>query len=198
MCRETEVLTAGFNRALLPVRLHFAVNSDRSWNVILISLDIYTETHFPFSPPLFPPFISLLCLSGCLWLWPSASVAYDLWWVAQQRNKPSVFIQSTPQDWQCLFSLLRERQKNCTLLSFWSSGRRAVARGPFHNFSLVHGAVGWCAVSAWWLLLSKKMSQFITLSKHFHGPVYHKKSELRIGGLGGLVVLEMWAVFSEE
>ena len=82
-----------------------------------------------------------------------------------------------------LFIALRKTEC-CTLLCFWRSGRRAVARGPFHNFSLVHGAVGWCAVSAWWLLLSKKMSQFITLSKHFHGQAYLKKSELRIGGLG--------------
>lgn len=28
------------------------------------------------------------------------------------------------------------------------------------------------------------MSQFITLSKHFHGRAYRKKSELKIGGLG--------------
>lgn len=39
------------------------------------------------------------------------------------------------------------------------------------------------------------MSQFITLSKHFHGPVYRKKLELRIGGLGRFAALEMWVFF---
>lgn len=41
------------------------------------------------------------------------------------------------------------------------------------------------------------MSQFITLSKHFHGPVYHKKHELRIGGLGRFAALEMWVRTTE-
>lgn len=81
MCSETEVLTAGFNGALLPVRLHFAVNFDRSWTVILISLDIYTETCFLLSPPLFPPFhfpaLSLsLTVSDCDRL-PQSPMIYD-------------------------------------------------------------------------------------------------------------------------
>lgn len=74
---------------------------------------------------------------------------------------PSVFTQSTPQRWQCLFSLLGERQDSvrCSPFKGVVGGR---GEGPFHNFSLVHEAVGWWAVSAWWLLLSKNMSQFIT------------------------------------
>lgn len=43
------------------------------------------------------------------------------------------------------------------LLKEWYEG---CAEGPFHNFSLAHEAVGWCAVTAWWLLLGKKKSQF--------------------------------------
>lgn len=54
------------------------------------------------------------------------------------------------------FHSLEEREF-CTLLSFWRRGGRAVARGGLsHNLSLVHRAVGWCAVSVWWLLLTKK------------------------------------------
>lgn len=41
----------------------------------------------------------------------------------------------------------------------------------------------------------KKMSQFITLSKHFHGQAYHKKPELRLVVLGGFDVVEMCVVF---
>lgn len=44
-------------------------------------------------------------------------------------------------------------------------------------------------------VIKQKMSQFITLSKHFHGPVYRKKPELRIGGFGGFAALEMEVTF---
>lgn len=98
--------------ALLPVRLHLAVNSDRPWTVIHITLvDIHTETLFSFyvSLPPSPSFLSFsLSVSDCDRL--PLSPKYDSWWVAQQCNKPLVFIQRTPQRWQCLFSLLWERQ----------------------------------------------------------------------------------------
>lgn len=44
-------------------------------------------------------------------------------------------------------------------------------------------------------VIKQKMSQFITLQKHFHRQAYREKSELRIGGLGRSAVLEMWVVF---
>lgn len=59
-----------------------------------------------------PALIFPLSASDYLRSRPSPRVAgYDLWWLAQRRIKPLVFIQSTSQDGQCSFSLLPERQK---------------------------------------------------------------------------------------
>lgn len=181
--------------ALVPVRLHLAVNSDRSWTVIHISLvDIHTET-IPFFLcfssflPLFPfyfPFLSL-CLSQivtvCLC---RLSMIYD---ELHNRATSRRCLYKAPLGTDnASFHCSEKDRILCVALPFSRSGWRAVARGPFHNLGLVHRAVGWCAVKVWWLLLSKKMSQLITLSKHFHRQAHRKKSELRIGGLGKFAV----------
>lgn len=155
-------------------------------------------THFFLCFSSFLPAFLSFSVSVCLWLWLSASVALLWFMMSCMRAQQAVGVYTKhPSELTMPLFIALSKTECCTFLSFWRSGRRAVARGPFHNFSLVHGAVGWCAVSVWWLLLSKKMSQLITSSKHFHGQAYHKKSELRIWGLGKFAGLEMRVVFLE-
>lgn len=139
------------------MRLHLAVNSDSSWTVRHISLmDIHTETLFfflcfssflPFIPP--PPL--------CLWLWPSASVA-KVWFMMSCITAQQAAGVYTKQPSALTIPLFIPRSRQNTVRSSPFEGvvGGPWQGGPFHNLGLVHGAVGWCAVSVWWLLLSKK------------------------------------------
>lgn len=117
--------------ALLAVRLHLAVNSDSSWAVRHISLaDIHTQKNVMslcFSSVL--PFIFLSCLSPIVTvcLCRPCMIYNELYKATTSR--PCLYKATLSTDNTAFHSL--EEREFCTLLSFWRSGGRAVARGGF-------------------------------------------------------------------
>ena len=116
------------------------------------------------------------------------------------HNKPSVFIQSGPRHRQNVFSFLRERQ-NTVHCSFCGSGRRSVARGPFHNFSLAFSRAWGCGMMCCQCLMTlikqkKCLSSLrwgdVSIDRHIV-----KKSELREGDMGELLSSRCGLFFKE-
>lgn len=99
-------------------------------------------------------FISLPSVSNCDRL--PLSPMYDLSWTAWGHNKSSVFIQSNSGRWQYSFSFLEGERILYVALPVKTRRESSGWGGLTHNVGLVHKAVGWCAVSVWWLLRTKK------------------------------------------
>lgn len=146
-------------------RLHVAVSSDSSLTLIHITGEIHTETgtQTPYPLIISPNHILLsnLCLSSYL-IVCFVTVA-SVWFTMSLNTVQVVSVYTKQRSYLTMLLFIGPRKTENYMLHFvWKSCRRAVGRGPFHNFYLVHGAVGWCAVSAWWPSFSQKMSQFIT------------------------------------
>lgn len=100
------------------------------------------------------PFISLLCLSPIVTVCHCrpCMIYHELHGATTSRQ---CLYKATLCADNAAFHSLEEREY-CILLSLWRNGRRAVGGGFTHNVGLVHEAVGWCAVSVWWPLWTKK------------------------------------------